>query len=607
VDHSLGVRVEATTYLDWYPAKKQIVAAWPNWYPIDGRKVTLCGKQAKAPEVHPGPLHEYDWNIFITPHDRFFDLLQQPAWLFDAKIESCNGVPCMEAEVTPPRKYRTPTQFLNPTNGQLPDICVFGPWVRETAHGSRPEIHPMEMLWTREEKNGLHRLLAVEDRSKRFDRTTDYWFGSPRSEAVDGWRPWTATGRSKFQIAVRVPSGGPTTFSLEQAQPIPPEPRHQVLGSASLPDGTLLRVSTSSATDTQVELRPVCSADGQVHFWLDVEATGLYQEFTLRQGELRQANVRDLEPVPPAVQFRVVPKSLLARRGTVLCDVEVLREPEQSGVIVQIESSTNRVGRSADSATTNGLRIFDVDMFRGFALTVTYREGAESHTRAIDIPGVDFAVSIRSEAATSEARLRYRAEPSFVSKGEDSFLTEKLNGVVINCLRSKDDTNCPSFVRFRTEWEPYPTDDDLPDLALRPTDVGAASGSDVEVSAAVAGLYQKRGLQLKARTTFNPTWGYQITAEDVSDVASEPVNESVIDGLTRDVLAETGVSEPRLSRLLEFAKGRLDGDGQDAGVRRLARMLRMAAARAAMEKRQKRPRDLLRGIAIRLRDADLPP
>ena len=93
---------------------------------------------------------------------------------------------CFEAELTPRSdRYQTPWFQKNDQNNACSSIvdysvCVYGPYVTESVHGNRPEIHPAEALWWRNMQGVDWKcteaqswtFLHVQDGSHRFDEVS---------------------------------------------------------------------------------------------------------------------------------------------------------------------------------------------------------------------------------------------------------------------------------------------------------------------------------------------------------------------------------------------------------------------------------------------------
>ncbi len=192
-----------------------------NWYPVDVYKRTLCGELHHF-KFYNGPGAENDWNNFFIPTADFAFLLEDLVGFAKPKdVKDCRGEDdCLEAEITPDEKF-----FANPwfsQSGQSAlvgsDVCTYGPWVYEEAHGNRPEIHPSELYWWKDRDRAATYLMLLQDDSDRFDRNKDFSLKGP---PADWWRPWSQAPRTgEFSLAFRVPTGAtsPRRFTIDEVE-----------------------------------------------------------------------------------------------------------------------------------------------------------------------------------------------------------------------------------------------------------------------------------------------------------------------------------------------------------------------------------------------------
>lgn len=205
-----------------FPALRRL--AGKNWYPMEIEKQTLCGELHHFNFYNPWSSgDEADWNNFFVPSAPYRYLIDDALPLRVIRVlgtevsdvwHDCPvpGQPsvnnCMEAEITPDDHFyrnnwfnwtgNSPYERSGSTPGK--QMCTYGPWVVEEAHGNRPEIHPSELYWWREgEGNKSIVMMALQDDSNRFDFPSH--FAVPEQRPT-WWQPWAASPRSaQFDVA----------------------------------------------------------------------------------------------------------------------------------------------------------------------------------------------------------------------------------------------------------------------------------------------------------------------------------------------------------------------------------------------------------------------
>lgn len=214
VDNNFGLRVQNLHHHNIYGYYGRL----GSWIPIDGYRATFGGV-VKSYEVYAGNPGEYDWNIIVRPGASFapmfdrasslaesrvtaaagwwgWNIVQRPKWHNCGGCENC----CVECEVTPPGSFRDSIWFPAKGSGRAStlvgrNVRFYGPWVLDTYHGSRPEIHPAEVIWFQrfEGDNRQIYVVIVQDASDRFDDNSDYIFDIDQdgvAESFPRWRPW---------------------------------------------------------------------------------------------------------------------------------------------------------------------------------------------------------------------------------------------------------------------------------------------------------------------------------------------------------------------------------------------------------------------------------
>ncbi len=219
-----------------YKARTRILGFPRYWQPYNEDKQVLCGILDRFSWFHTTWTSEQDWNNVVTPHGYFRQMLDEAVGLGanrDEMVECAQGESkgdCLELETTPQKQFwinqffgrgashydivSTTTNGLTSLNTQ--NVCFYGPWVNDTAHGSRPEIHPTELVWWRDrDANGasLDRwyLIAHNDDSTRFDTTGGFVLPSP---VPSDWRPWASRPHDADFIVPFTVNSSPAAFSL---------------------------------------------------------------------------------------------------------------------------------------------------------------------------------------------------------------------------------------------------------------------------------------------------------------------------------------------------------------------------------------------------------
>lgn len=178
---------------------------WHHWEPVDGMKHVLVGRMDKY-GFYDGYGDEADFNLNIDPSREFRFILDDvvASMSEDERDELHDLVDgnghAVECEVTPDEEYYDNWWFPykdsfrpSPLIGQK--VGVYGPWVKDSGHGGRPEIHPSEVIWWRNQpvsaiadgSNSYWRCIVLQDDSNRFDRDEDF-DGTPL-------RPWSKSPR----------------------------------------------------------------------------------------------------------------------------------------------------------------------------------------------------------------------------------------------------------------------------------------------------------------------------------------------------------------------------------------------------------------------------
>ena len=188
---------------------------WPNpddrtYSPYGDTKRILCGRMDSY-AFYDGfwSGDEADWNLYMIPSAAFSTLLTDPIARGAREIHDCAGTNnnCMEAEITPDESFYVNPWFPKSGSSSMVgrNLCVYGPWVADHNHGKRPEIHPSEVVWWRDNlsTSELYTVLMVQEDSNRFDRfTRGEWYYKTGPYPHPAWQPWTQVPR---RLEIRFP------------------------------------------------------------------------------------------------------------------------------------------------------------------------------------------------------------------------------------------------------------------------------------------------------------------------------------------------------------------------------------------------------------------
>jgi hypothetical protein len=189
----------------------------------------------------------------------------------------------VHAEITPPgplRRYLT--SLWRPRTGDWlawtrmlaeDKACMYGPFVADTGHAAKAEIHPIQMLWWNENvgrdptdffaPDGPYMLFLVQDASSRYVKTQDFVLEHPIPEGGT-WRPWAkAPLPGIFEIPFWVGTNQPVQFRVEPIagtevtvhRPVPP---------ATVVEGDAVRMIATlenSAKGIDAQMEVVCRGD----------------------------------------------------------------------------------------------------------------------------------------------------------------------------------------------------------------------------------------------------------------------------------------------------------------------------------------------------------
>ena len=226
----LGVQARGRSGGEWV-GLTAATDGFHDWAPLDDFKTTICGALAKFDTYEPNreraflrflpDIPEHDWNIILVPtaHSIFDERFTLAQRLMErghqGDLESCDGRPCFEAEVTPPArllKANAAGRWLSACRrGQT--LCAFGPWVGDGGHGYRPEVHPAERIWWRDGER--LKLLAVQDASQRFGDHRQYQWAD--TSEPGRWHPWASPAmQGEFRVAFELAASSSLELRVDQ-------------------------------------------------------------------------------------------------------------------------------------------------------------------------------------------------------------------------------------------------------------------------------------------------------------------------------------------------------------------------------------------------------
>jgi hypothetical protein len=154
------------------------------WFPIDGKKHTLCG-QLYLP--HHGKYVEItdddgDVDMYIFPDSAFIPLL--------VYSNRANGAVDVNGTVLGEISFKEPgnkiendgaTYFQSLQPLEFQSVGIYGAWVSDGSHENQPEIHPIEEMWQSKKINAtttVYNLFTMHDNQGRFGRVEN--FASPQ-------------------------------------------------------------------------------------------------------------------------------------------------------------------------------------------------------------------------------------------------------------------------------------------------------------------------------------------------------------------------------------------------------------------------------------------
>jgi len=230
------------------------------WVMASACKQTLCGVPRNYEPNIKGSFFsgEYDLNNNVYPDKAFREEIEKHECFAEESqglaVEGsvlcferpAKGGWLMHVEITPPAGPLR-RDLMRQWNDRLVyrhwrkslggrTMCVYGPFVADTGHGAKAEIHPTQLFWwnlNQGGSNGRRDLFApdgpfdlflVQDGSARYSKEHQYVINREFPEAR-AWRPWAQAPLSgTFEIAFSSAEGGPQPlFRVLPWEPLLPE------------------------------------------------------------------------------------------------------------------------------------------------------------------------------------------------------------------------------------------------------------------------------------------------------------------------------------------------------------------------------------------------
>lgn len=229
-----------------------------QWVYAAGCKQTFCGRPASFEKnlAFAFLSGEFDLNNNLVPVGEESRKLLEDRFCFETHPPGSTR-PAVEAprlcfpftehahvEITPPRGLRDLLTglWIDPDDWtswrkrlREQQMCVYGPFVGDTGHALKAEIHPTQLFWWNENASpvpdpdaadGPYALFLVQDASSRYSKRHHFVLQDPLPEEST-WRPW-AQGpvHGRFEIPFWVERGKPVDFRLlryDGRQRLPPK------------------------------------------------------------------------------------------------------------------------------------------------------------------------------------------------------------------------------------------------------------------------------------------------------------------------------------------------------------------------------------------------
>jgi hypothetical protein len=383
----------------------------------------MCGKLHHF-DWHSGDFltsdDEQDWNNFLIPSAAFQQIFQDGLPSDKSQVWKCGEEYCMEAEITPNSKFYENQWWSKKTKkSQLTgkQLCAYGPFVEEEWHGKRPEVHPSELYWWKDDDSHSDWLLLQEDASGRFDKRENY---ANTGNAPATWHPWAIAPRgAEFRLAFEVDAshGGATYFinernSFNARSLVPPDSAKHLL---KFGDNTLEVTEVGAANQhMKVSFVDLCLTDNKNLEGYIAIATAVGLEKSPGSGgqELIEITSTQTPIIPPAMKESYV--TLFARTPSLIGSTGKEREIGDLSVrangtgkpLAEGIAKIGVIGADGNSAAQNthfskgperGM-VQGVDAIKGATLEIEMQSGEKKQG---EIPPLGLALSIKEQVAAA--------------------------------------------------------------------------------------------------------------------------------------------------------------------------------------------------------------
>jgi hypothetical protein len=427
-----------------------------NWWPLQDVKMPICGTLHHF-DWHSGDVFtsadEQDWNNFLIPSPAFQQVFRDALPTDRSQVWRCGEEYCMEAEITPnSRFYENPWWSKKAKKSELvgKQLCAYGAFVEEEWHGRRPEIHPSELYWWRDNETHSYSMLLQEDASGRFDKEGNY---ANLKQAPPTWRPWAQAPRNaEFRLAfVLGESRQSQTYFINERSSFnakPVVPSDSTIHTLKHGDGNLVVTEVGAVNQhIKVTFADLCLTDSHdLEGYIAITtAVGLEKSPASGGQELLEITSTQVPVIAPAI----IQSQITLLAGTPRLVVSKGQEqeigylslgPNSSKPLVEgitkinlMSASENPILENPPSSGTARQGIWQgLDVVKGAELEIQMQSGEK---KQIEIPPLGLALSIKEEAAVGPSAKATRTDEAAIVKATGADIQQ---GLVLNIVQHKD-------------------------------------------------------------------------------------------------------------------------------------------------------------------------